>query len=332
MTNGKRKAHMRNVNGKRVPVREAVIAKSNLPKNRGKINPKSPKNSPLFASMPKMPNFLTQENITGTPLFSKEELAEKKRLADKRMPSYFRQELDFDLENFADATAKIKPIGRKEAVNELIKRRPEMLYTDALLEGSTVSEPEVQDFLAGEIIYGHSQKEIDELQGLKEATDWLIDFCNDNANAKITEDIARNINYRIGSGTIKNRGFFRKEGEKVLVRVKDKTYYSPVQPDNDSTMEELFCKKANEVNSIEYPALRAITWSCVATYEQFFRDRNKRTARYVANAVLVSHGYKPLIIGIESKDAYLSKAIDNLFTKADANGYIETLLKLYDRT
>jgi Fic family protein len=153
-----------------------------------------------------------------------------------------------------------------------------------------------------------------------------------NANAKITADMAKNINYRIGSGTIKNRGFFRKADEKVLVRVKDKTYYSPLQPDNDSTMEELFYEKADSVNNIEYPTLRAVTWSCIATYEQFFRDGNKRTARYVANAVLVSHEYKPLIIGIESKDAYLTKAVDNLFTKADANGYIETLLKLYGRT
>jgi Fic family protein len=48
------------------------------------------------------------------------------------------------------------------------------------------------------------------------------------------------------------------------------------------------------INSVDYPPDKALIAACMLPYLQPFVDGNKRTARLLANALLLAHGYFPL--------------------------------------
>ena len=70
------------------------------------------------------------------------------------------------------------------------------------------------------------------------------------------------------------------------------TAYLP--PDNEWQIKEFLEKLIKVVNNIDYPLNKALVIIGMVSYLQPFADGNKRTARMLANAVLLAHDYYPL--------------------------------------
>lgn len=85
------------------------------------------------------------------------------------------------------------------------------------------------------------------------------------------------------------------------------TNYMPL--DNRWQIKEALLKIIDKVNSLKHPLEKAITILGMIAYLQPFADGNKRTARMLANAVLIAHDYFPLsyrsIDEIEYKEALI---------------------------
>ena len=83
------------------------------------------------------------------------------------------------------------------------------------------------------------------------------------------------------------------------------------------------------IEQIEHPVLRGATWAAFSTYQQFYLDGNKRTGRYVMNAVLMSHGYDAILIPERLKAQY-EDALVATYRSGDLTPHIDFLIQLYD--
>lgn len=70
------------------------------------------------------------------------------------------------------------------------------------------------------------------------------------------------------------------------------TNYKPL--DNEYQIKEAVQKMIDLINDTEHPIMKAFLALSLISYIQPFEDGNKRTARLLANAVLIAHNYCPL--------------------------------------
>lgn len=67
-----------------------------------------------------------------------------------------------------------------------------------------------------------------------------------------------------------------------------------VPPRGREVIGELLREVIDHINAVSYPPEKALIASCMIAYLQPFADGNKRTARMLANALLLAYGYFPL--------------------------------------
>ncbi len=72
-------------------------------------------------------------------------------------------------------------------------------------------------------------------------------------------------------------------------------------------------------------ALRA----ALAAYHRFYSNGNKRTARYVMNAVLLSHGFDAIVTPAAQRESY-NEALRDMYLSHDVTGFALFLTGLYD--
>jgi Fic family protein len=82
------------------------------------------------------------------------------------------------------------------------------------------------------------------------------------------------------------------------------------------------------IEQLDHPIVRGATWAAFATYAQFYLDGNKRTGRYVMNAVLMSHGYDAILIPASLKSQYEDVLVES-YRSGDLTPHIDFLLGLY---
>jgi Fic family protein len=97
------------------------------------------------------------------------------------------------------------------------------------------------------------------------------------------------------------------------------------------TLCEVFAENVEKIEKIEHPLLRGVTYSAMAAYHQFYFDANKRTGRFVMNAVLMSHGYEAIVTPASLRGEY-NEALRHMCMEADLTPYIDFLLSIYDES
>jgi len=80
-----------------------------------------------------------------------------------------------------------------------------------------------------------------------------------------------------------------------------------------------------EILHIVSPILRAMACFLWMSREQFFYDGNKRTARLIANGILLDHGYPELLIRASDQLEYNTHMID-WYTTGDMTTTLEWLI------
>lgn len=199
-------------------------------------------------------------------IFTKENLARTNNLNKK-----FR-------ENVKNISKTIKKLETERFIIELS-------WKSSQIEGNTYSLLDTEDLIKNKIeASGHKKEEAIMILNHKQA----LDFINKNSSyfkiisIKKLEELHKlimkdlDISYNLRKSPVGIVG----------------TNYKPL--DNEYQIKEAIQKMIGLINETEHPVSKAFFALSLISYIQPFEDGNKRTARLLANALLISHNYCPL--------------------------------------
>ena len=200
----------------------------------------------------------------------------------------------------ANYLENISNLDKSEYYRELERLAIDLSWKSSQIEGNTYSLLETELLLReSKTAIGKAKDEASMLLNHKEAIDFITeypDFINPLKVSKI-EDI---------------HGILMKDLKVSLNIRKNKfgisgTNYKPL--DNQYQIKEALVQMCDLVNSRDIIFEKALLLLVLLSYIQAFSDGNKRTARIISNAILISNGYCPLsyrtIDSVEYKKAML---------------------------
>ena len=226
---------------------------------------------------------------------------------------YFEKEIDdrdikdsFNLTLITDVLSKVKLFAEIELQNltnlqkELERLAIDLSWKSSQIEGNTYSLLETERLLKEkETAEGKTKDDAVMLLNHKEAIDFIIE--NPDYMAPLTISRIEDIH----SLLIKDLGVDRNiRKRKVGI---SGTNYKPL--DNEHQIKEALRDMCELVNNRECVFEKALLALILISYIQPFGDGNKRTARIIGNAILVSNTYSPIsfrtIDSVEYKNAML---------------------------
>ena len=206
-------------------------------------------------------------------------------------------ELDALNANYLTNSTQLTPdIYRKELERFVI----ELSWKSSKIEGNTYSLLETEALIKeAKKAAGHSDDEAQMILNHKQAFDTIVENKRDFKKLSIKNilDIHQSLTDKMGvtKGIRKNQ-----------VGITG-TKYRPLA--NTWLLEEALEKLVREINALEHPFEKALLAVSGISYIQAFGDGNKRTARLLANAILLAHDWAPLsyrnVDEVEYKQAML---------------------------
>ncbi len=161
----------------------------------------------------------------------------------------------------------------------------DLSWKSSQIEGNTYTLLETERLLREkETASGKTREEATMLLNHKDALDFIIketDYLNPLSLSKV-EDIHSILVKELGVERNLRKGRVGISG----------TNYKPL--DNEFQISEALDKSCEVINLKENPFEKALLALLLLSYIQPFADGNKRTARIVGNAILMSHGHCPL--------------------------------------
>ncbi|MBC9927380.1 Fic family protein [Leucobacter sp. cx-169] len=231
--------------------------------------------------------------------------------------------------DLSERVSDLQPKGVDRAVARYLARESKSLHADARLEGFAYTEPEIRTLLTGGHVAGHTAGEEAQVAGMKQASDLMLRFVEDGVvepSQRVSDDIHLKVAMPLGLKSMAFRGNQREQYEGPQVQLDRGERYRAL--DARLTPYAL-AAGLQRIAEIDHPVLRGTTWAAFATYHQFYLDGNKRTGRYVMNAVLMSHGYDSIMIPDRLKAEY-EDALVSSYRSGDLTDHIAFLLDQYD--
>lgn len=184
-------------------------------------------------------------------------------------------------------------IDTKKLVAVARKLLPDVVFNMASLEGNPFTYPEVQTLLDGVTVGGHRLSDHEQIMRIKDSWECIFDLVM-KGDWSIDEDLFFLIHEKVATGEALEVGKFR-TGQVHI----GGTDYMPPAPEE---LLKLFVIQSVELQKQykENKTALAIALFLWGARQQFFWDGNKRTARLVANLILISSGQG--ILNIKNKD------------------------------
>jgi Fic family protein len=183
----------------------------------------------------------------------------------------------------------------ERAVFRLHKSLPEYVWDASTLEGNPFTYPEVQTLMDGVTVGGHMLSDERQVTNLAESAKELLAMVRDGRFVldKPTSDHLHGI---IARDEAFDAGHFRGEGvEQTLtpgVALGEFGRYMPpeTQP-GGANLRQLYAHGLSAMTGrLETPYEQALVYFLFGALQQFYFDGNKRTARYMMNGHLMTHG------------------------------------------
>ena len=230
-----------------------------------------------------------------------------------------------------EAVLNIHPRGVERGLARWRTRLPGLVWNDASLEGNTFTLPDVTTLLDGESVEGYGDAEVQQILDLSRAAEIVQDVARQGP-VTVSESLSSRLNAVIGAhemiepGVLRGRG--RVRGEAVVSAMGTKFVALPTVAGGED-LRTVFHESADRANRLAHPLARAVAWAGFGAYHQFYSDGNKRTARYVMNAVLLSNGFDAILTPVARKAEY-NLALRDMYISGDLTGYALFLASLYD--
>lgn len=181
---------------------------------------------------------------------------------------------------------------KKKALMLANRMLPEYVFDTAQLENNPITFPEVKTLMDGITIGGHKVSDVEQILNIKNAwTNLLNEIKSDNFS--VSKILFNKINELVAKDEALYAGKFRNGSVGIAGTEK---YKSPAFNDLDNIFDSELNTILNDFNPIE-KAIRVFLWGSL---NQFYWDGNKRTARIIANGILINEGIG--IFNIKAKD------------------------------
>ena len=171
---------------------------------------------------------------------------------------------------------------------------PEYVWDAAVLEGNPFTYPEVQTLLDGITAGGRKISDEQQVLNLAEAANELLRLVG-TGGFRLVKEISDRLQYLIARDEALESGHFRGEGKELLTPGVGLGAHGRYMPPKTEAGGENLCRiyarglefiHADLSDAFE----QAIAYFLFAALQQFYFDGNKRTARYMMNGHLMSHG------------------------------------------
>lgn len=203
---------------------------------------------------------------------------------------------------FRSFSTEIKKLDSTILQRELERFMIELSWKSSKIEGNTYSLLETERLIqAKEEAQGHSKKEMVMILNHKDAFQTIVQ--NRTTFRHITLNSISEL-HNILTKDLSIDGGIRKHAVGITG-----TTYKPLS--NEWHLKESLEKLIQVINTTEHPLEKALIIVSMIAYLQPFADGNKRTARMLANAVLLAHDYFPLSYRSVDENEY--KAAQILF-------------------
>lgn len=159
------------------------------------------------------------------------------------------------------------------------------IWKSANLEGIAVTYPDTQVICEGMSVAGYSIDEINAVNDLKHAWQYLLD----NIEQSVSLDFMKTLHRELGKFTVTNAGSIRWHEVHI-----GGTEWIPPIPDKNTIIAGL-----EKINRIKNPMDMALEMFLFCARGQFFYDGNKRLSTLMANKVMIQNGIGILSIPIK---------------------------------
>lgn len=175
----------------------------------------------------------------------------------------------------------IKP-NKKKALFKAQKMLPEYIFDTSQLENNPITFPEVKTLIDGITIGGHKISDVEQVLNIKNTWQMLLEKIKNN-EFEVTKKMFNKVNGIIAREEALSWGQFR-DGN---VSIAGTHVYTPP---NFTELDDIFDNEIKVVLNNFTPLEQAIRLFLWGALNQFYWDGNKRTARIMANGVLIDNG------------------------------------------
>lgn len=151
------------------------------------------------------------------------------------------------------------------------------IWKSANLEGIAVTYPDTQAIYNGMAVSGYTIEDINAVNDLKHAWQYLLDHINDTLDL----GFVKKVHMLLGKFTVLNAGIVRRDEVRI-----GGTEWIPEVPDEKRSGMEI----AKIADSPDAPLERALDITLYLMRTQLFYDGNKRIAMLIGNKIMIENG------------------------------------------
>ncbi len=178
-------------------------------------------------------------------------------------------------------TTKLKS-SKSKAIMLAKKMLPEYIFDTAQMENNPITFPEVKTLMDGVTIGGHKISDVEQVISIKKAWQMLLSDITDD-----TFIVSKSYFHRMNKIIAENEAIFSGKFRNGSVGIAGTTTY---KAPNFEDLETIFFCELPIIMLDFHPIEQAIRLFLWATLNQFYWDGNKRTARLIANGILLNSG------------------------------------------
>jgi Fic family protein len=199
------------------------------------------------------------------------------------------------------------------------KDKIDFIYNTSALEGNAMTFPEVQTLLEGITVGGHKLSDAQQILNQNRSVNLLFTTL-EKSEFRIDKPTLLKLHGKVAEEEAITWGEFRTSGVNI-----GGTEYIPPKA---GELSSIFENGVHEIQKIEHPIIRAITYFLFGAKSQFFFDGNKRTSRLMMNGILLDNGYP--ILNIKAKDKLeFNKMMIAFYDKDDIKKALDYLVNYY---
>lgn len=187
------------------------------------------------------------------------------------------------------------------------------IWKSANLEGIGITYPDTQAIYNGMAVSGYTIEDINAVNDLKHAWQFLLEHINEEINLKFI----KKVHMLLGKYTIINAGILRR----TEVRIGG-TEWIPEIPDEEKVKHEILKIAENQISPLD----KALDMTLYLMRLQLFYDGNKRIAMLIGNKIMIENGEG--IISVVQKD--IKEFYKLLVSYYETNNKCEIKRFLYD--
>jgi len=197
------------------------------------------------------------------------------------------------------------------------KEKIDYIYNTSALEGNAMTYPEVETLLDGVTVGGHKLTDEQMILNQNRSINLLFNLIKEN-KFDLDKKTFLKLHNEVAKEEALKWGIFRDAN----VRIGGTDYLPPSFTD----LEVVFSANYEQLEKINSPINRGITFFLLGARNQYFYDGNKRTSRLMMNGELLNNGYP--ILNIKAKDKLEFNI--TMLSFYNSNNIVEPLIFLLD--